>query len=109
MKDLEFLIGYALAVSKPIINNFIGWQSNIANDENVGFNIASNNIVKAANQLVDKLNDKTWLQNASENAYKLAKERFSRDKLAKELEEILKKVVDQHLELYQKTLEQSNL
>lgn len=77
----------SLAAGKPIANNHPGWQTKLALKNDCGI-LLSRNITEAAKQLCDSLGDTKWLENASQAAKGLAKE-FDREKLAKNLEEIL--------------------
>ncbi len=83
----------ALAAGKPIINNFNGWQSQIAVDSEVGLIIDPLNLSKAADELLKVLFDDVWLQKAGARARQLAEGRFNRDLLADQLERLLRDVV----------------
>ncbi len=83
----------ALAAGRPIANNHAGWQSALAVREDVGFILDAADTELAAGQLIRRLRDKTWLMTAGKKARALAENRFSRDILAKELEELLLEAV----------------
>jgi glycosyltransferase involved in cell wall biosynthesis len=79
----------ALAAGKPIANNFDGWQSRIAEEAGVGLIIDPEDIPAAAQCLVEKLHDEEWLRQIPGRARELAEGRFSRDRLALQLEAVL--------------------
>ena len=79
----------ALAAGKPVAINYGGWQAEIINESGAGLVLDPNDVESSAKILVEKIRDKEWLENAGSAAKSLAKERFDRDKLAKELEETL--------------------
>lgn len=81
----------ALAAGTPVAINYGGWQANLIEDYGAGIVLPPSNPDEAARRIIDFLADKSLIDNAGAAALKLAKERFSRDKLAKELEQVLLK------------------
>lgn len=79
----------ALAVGKPIANNFDGWQSRIARDAGVGLILDPTDVAVAARQLVAALQDEAWLRTVPDRARRLATEEFERGLLAERLERVL--------------------
>jgi len=86
----------ALAAHKPIANNFDGWQSRLAEEEGVGFILNSQDVFAAARQLVNALEDSDWISKVPERARLLAEGRFSRDRLALQLGDILSTAVKKY-------------
>jgi glycosyltransferase involved in cell wall biosynthesis len=86
----------ALASGTPIAINYRGWQAELLENENAGLVLDAQDISKAASQLMRALNDKHWLEHSGLTARKLAKERFSRDKLARQLETVLLNTVGKY-------------
>jgi glycosyltransferase involved in cell wall biosynthesis len=84
----------ALAAGRPIANNHAGWQSELAVQEEVGFILDADDMELAGRQLVSRLDNKEWMQLARKKARGLAEKRFSRDILAKQLENVLLEAVD---------------
>ena len=79
----------SLAAGKPVACNFVGFQSQLAVERGVGLILSPDNPQAAARQLYEKLNDDVWNAAASKSARLLAQDEFSRDRLAKELENVL--------------------
>lgn len=79
----------ALAFGKPVANNFDGWQTEIAEEADIGVALDPVDHDTAARQLVAALQDDAWLAGASRRARELAKTRFNRDLLARQVEAIL--------------------
>ena len=88
----------ALAARKPIANNFDGWQSRIAEEEGVGLILDSQDVSAAARRLVNALKDSGWISKVPMRARLLAEERFNRDRLARQLEDILTAAVKNGME-----------
>lgn len=86
----------ALASGTPIAINHEGWQADILRQSGAGIVLDIHNIQQAAEDLVSALHDSGWLQRASRAARILAKERFSRDLLAKQLEQVLLEAIRQN-------------
>lgn len=81
-----------LAAGKPIAINYAGWQADILRDSGAGL-VLSREPQIAAKQLADFLQSSCSIEQAQIAALKLAKERFSRDLLAEQLEAVLKDAV----------------
>ena len=79
----------ALASGKPIMNNFVGWQSTVSVDEGVGIIVDPEDLDSAARDLVDVMHDRDWREAAGARARRLAQTRFNRDILAGQLETVL--------------------
>jgi glycosyltransferase involved in cell wall biosynthesis len=83
----------ALAAGTPIASNFDGWQSRIAEQEQVGITLDPGDVADAAVKLTATLRDESWMSGVPARAHALAHRRFHRDRLARELEEVLQRVV----------------
>lgn len=79
----------SLSAGKPVACNFAGFQSLLALEEGVGIIMPPDDPKKAARQLLDKLNDESWIAAATIRARELACYDFSRDRLALQLESLL--------------------
>lgn len=78
----------SLAAGKPVLANFKGFSTAIAEQHNAGL-ILSNDISIASIQLERFLTDSIALSNASRNAKDLGMRYFSRDKQAEEIQKVL--------------------
>ncbi|MDA3875406.1 MAG: glycosyltransferase family 4 protein [Kiritimatiellae bacterium] len=83
-----------LATGKPVAINYGGWQADLLNETGAGL-VLDRDPEAAAKQLADFISVPDKVANASHAARKLAEERFSRDKLAKELEQVLHCAVEE--------------
>lgn len=83
----------ALAASRPIGVNHGGWQAELLEATGSGFVLHPTDIDNAAWTLKGVLEDESWLAQARASARLVGSERFSRDKLAESLEEVLKSAV----------------
>ena len=83
----------SLAAGKPIAINYDGWQADIIRRTGAGLVLDPMDIDKSAELLLQALKNRDWLANAGLAARKLSREEFSRDELAKRLENILQNVV----------------
>lgn len=83
----------ALAAGCPIAINYGGWQADLIEEAGAGIVLPYRDIPKAAEMLLATLNNQKWLDQAGVAALKLAQTQFDRDKLAKQLEEVLLDVV----------------
>jgi len=83
----------ALAAGRPVANNFDGWQSQVAVQEGVGLILDPGDVGTAARQLVAALADQSWLDAVPARARVLAEGRFNRDRLAGELNSVLRAAV----------------
>ena len=83
----------SLAAGKPIAINHEGWQADIIRRTGAGLVLDPVDIDKSAELLLQAIKNKDGLEKAGRAARKLAREEFSRDELAKRLENILQRVV----------------
>lgn len=83
----------ALAAGKPIAINHEGWQADLIRQHHCGIVMDAHDIASAAKALNKALADEIWLARASENAKQLGREKFDRNKLAAQLENILVEAV----------------
>lgn len=81
----------SLAAGKPIMINYSGWQKELLETTGAGFVVDVKKPEEAAKNLIEKISDADWLKSASIASLKLAREKFSRDFLAKQLEKVLLK------------------
>lgn len=79
----------AMAARKPIAINHGGWQADLIEETGTGVVMDPSDPVKGAKALADFLLDEERLAKGSRAARELAYSRFSRDRLAEELESIL--------------------
>lgn len=79
----------ALASGTPIAINYGGWQAELLEQTGAGLVLDALNVERAASTLVCALQDASWRVYAGKAARALAEERFSRDKLAQQLESVL--------------------
>jgi glycosyltransferase involved in cell wall biosynthesis len=84
----------ALAAGKPIASNFDGWQSQVAQEADVGITLDRDDIERSASQVLAVLADDAWRSGVPERARRLAEGAFSRDRHALELEAIFARVVN---------------
>ena len=78
-----------LASGTPLAINYGGWQADLIESAEVGLTLPVGDPRRAADKLRASLRDGEWLQRAGRNARNLARERFSRDLLAAQLESVL--------------------
>ncbi|MCC2597541.1 glycosyltransferase family 4 protein [Pusillimonas sp. MFBS29] len=76
-----------LAAGKPIIINHGGWQKELIEVESLGV-VLPRDVTEAALVLSRFLKNKDLVHQSGENARRIAKDRFSREDLAKRLEKI---------------------
>ncbi len=79
----------ALAAGKPVAINYNGWQAHILRETGAGIVLPPDDPALSARMIAEKVRDRTWLEEAGSAARKLAEERFEREKLAGELEQVL--------------------
>lgn len=82
-----------LAAGRAIAINHGGWQADILNESGAGL-VLSRKVDEAAQQLSAWLNDPERLASAGHRARALGESRFSRDRLAGELEAVLKEAAN---------------
>jgi glycosyltransferase involved in cell wall biosynthesis len=80
----------ALAARTPIAVNYGGWQAELLHRTGAGLRLDGRDLDRAAEQLVGAVLDREWLRRAGEAAGRLAEGEFSRDRLAAELEAVLR-------------------
>lgn len=83
-----------LAAGCPIAINYGGWQAELIKETGAGIVLPPKDITRAAQLLVSAIRNKEWLDYASAAALKLARTRFDRNQLARQLESVLLSVVD---------------
>lgn len=83
----------ALAAGTPIAINYRGWQAELLQQTGAGVVLSPRQIHSSAEQLVAFLHDKERLAAAGRAARQLARECFSRDAAATELEQVLLRAV----------------
>ena len=83
----------SLAAGKPIAINHEGWQADIIRRTGAGLVLDPVDIDKSAELLLQAIKNREWLEKAGRAARKLAREEFSRDELAKRLENVLQMVL----------------
>lgn len=79
----------SLAAGKPVIVNSNGWTKDLVLENDIGYYVDPNKPVELANLLNQLSKDSTRLKEKGYRARKLAEAKFDRDKLAKQLEQIL--------------------
>lgn len=86
----------SLASGTPIAINYRGWQADLLKETGVGIVLDPQDHALAAEQLLGVVLNPPWLKRAGLAAKKLARERFSRDILAGELEAVLMKALEKY-------------
>jgi len=79
----------ALAAGRPVANNFDGWQSRVAVEAGAGLILHPSDHAAAACALLEALESAAWIAGARAAATRLARDLFSRDVLAGDLECVL--------------------
>ncbi len=87
-----------LAAGRPVAINHGGWQADLIRESGAGL-VLSRDPATAAEQIAEFLADDSRQKKAAEAALLLARNRFSRDLLAKQLENVLRDAVDDHKKL----------
>ena len=82
----------AMTFSKPIANNFDGWQTKVSIENDFGIYLQPNNIGEAAVDLVDAINDNSWLNSVERKVKPLKVKDFNRDYHAKIYQELMHRV-----------------
>ena len=83
----------SLASGTPVMINYYGWQAEILQEYRAGFVVSPYSPERAAKTLARKLDNLSELEQMGKQAKKLAKERFDRNALAKQLEEVLRRAL----------------
>jgi glycosyltransferase involved in cell wall biosynthesis len=84
----------SLGAGRPIVSNHPGDQTDVAVGAGAGAELDAHDIPAAASRLVQLVRDDVWLVGARSAATCLATERFDRDNLATELEDLLKRAIE---------------
>jgi len=84
----------AFAAGKPVVINHGGWLRDLLERESAGLALPLDDLEGAAKQLIDFLEDSRCLAKSGQAALRLAREDFSRDKLASEVIQVLEMVVN---------------
>jgi len=79
----------ALAAGRPVAINYGGWMADFLLENDIGLVLSNYDLETSANQIVEKLNDKAWLERATRDAQELARQHFDRNDLARQLEQTL--------------------
>ncbi len=77
-----------LAAGKPVAVNYEGWQADLLRETGAGI-VLSGDAGKAASELAAFLADEGGVKAAGINAFALGMDRFDRDRLARQLENVL--------------------
>ena len=85
----------ALASGTPLAVNYRGWQAELLEESGAGLVLDVQDVEQSAARLVEALKNPAWLAQAGKAARDLAEKRFSRDKLARDLEAILISTIEQ--------------
>jgi glycosyltransferase involved in cell wall biosynthesis len=85
----------SLAAGRPIVANFAGFSTLVAQGAGAGAMLSRDNLDLAADTLVRIINDEAFLENGRRISYELATETFDRDRLAGMLETVLAQAVNQ--------------
>lgn len=86
----------ALASGTPVAINYGGWQAEILEKSGAGITLHPSDFEHAAETLVAFLRDERGLRQSAAHALSLAKTQFSRDDMARTLEQILLAVIEEH-------------
>ncbi|MDP5031272.1 MAG: glycosyltransferase family 4 protein [Paraglaciecola sp.] len=84
----------ALSSGTPVAVNYGGWQAALLKENVAGFQL-TRDTKQAAELIVSQLKNEDHLKLMGDNALNLAQQRFSRDKLAKEFENVFCSVIKQ--------------
>lgn len=82
-----------LAAGRALAINYGGWQADLIHEHQIGL-VLSHCISESAHDLVHLLQDRKRLEIAGANARLVAEAKFSRDRLAQELESVLLEVAE---------------
>lgn len=81
-----------LAASKPVLINYGGWQADLLAATGAGIRLGPQDTKRAAEDLLQFLADPARVASAADAAGALARERFARDTLARNLCDVLERV-----------------
>lgn len=79
----------SLAAGVPIAINYGGWQADVINESGAGLVLDPLDISSSARALIKALRDEHWKKRASKAAKQLALDKFNREKLADQFEQVL--------------------
>ena len=79
----------ALASGTPVLINGKGWQADLINKTKSGIVTYGMSLEQSAKKIDDFLHNKNLLKDSSKNALNLSKECFDKDKLVKQVEQVL--------------------
>lgn len=79
----------ALAAGVPVAINYGGWQADVIRESGAGLVLDPCDTRRAAHSLLQALRDDEWLDRARSAAKRLAVERYDRDMLSEQLEQVL--------------------
>lgn len=79
----------ALASGTPVMINYGGWQAGLLEESGAGLVVSPSDPPGAAGALLDLIGDWGRLQRMGSAARALARQQFDRDRLAREMEEVL--------------------
>lgn len=85
----------AFAAGKPVVINYGGWQAELLERTGAGLVLDPGDVAGSAQRLVSAIRDPEWLRQAGEAAARLGDAGFNRGRLARELEGVLRAVVEQ--------------
>lgn len=83
-----------IAAGLPVLINYPGWVADLIAEADCGFVVPPDDPGAFADALEQAADDRAALKRKGANARKLAEERFSRDKLAQDLERVLLEALD---------------
>lgn len=79
----------ALAAGKPVFINYGGWMHDLIEENSCGLSTWGMSIADAARELDEKIHDHAWLTMAGKSSKKIADKLFDRDKLARQLIDVI--------------------
>jgi glycosyltransferase involved in cell wall biosynthesis len=83
-----------IAAARPVAINHHGWIGDIIRERDCGLTLPPGDPEAGAKQLVEAISNPAWLAQAGRNARRAAEDLFDRDKLAGELESVLREAAD---------------
>jgi glycosyltransferase involved in cell wall biosynthesis len=81
----------ALAAGRPVMINYGGWQADLLQQSGAGIVLSGRDIQQDSERLAAWLKDSIGVQRSSQKARALAQERFDREKLFEQFEDVLKR------------------
>jgi len=83
----------ALAAGRPLAINYGGWMADMLSEAGAGLVLDPQDVPRSAALLRQRIRDEGWLASARRSAADLATTRFDRDKLARQLEDVLLRTI----------------